>query len=86
MAAASECVLGMWQSEGAELFLCLARDAQEAGGSREMLPQKLRGGSVSTGAICPKLASLQASPTVGTSTCHKELLACNPGETQRTPS
>lgn len=41
MAAASECVLGMWQSEGAELFLCLARDAQQAGGSREMLPQKL---------------------------------------------
>lgn len=40
---------------------------------------------MSTGAICPKLASLQASPTVSTSTCHKELLACNPGEDPKDP-
>lgn len=33
---------------------------------------------MSTGAICPKLASLQASPTVSTSMRQKELLACNP--------
>lgn len=40
---------------------------------------------MSTGAICPKLASLQASPTVSTNMRHKELLACNPGEDPKDP-
>lgn len=75
--AASECVLGMWQSPRAEFFLCLARDAVEAGGNREMPPQKLRGLSVHRSHLP------QAGVHKGLSNCEhqhaqKELLACNP--------
>ena len=40
---------------------------------------------MSTGAICPKAASLQAFPTVSTSTWHKELLTWSTGEDSEDP-
>ena len=41
--------------------------------------------AVSTGAICPKAASLQASPTVNATTRHKELLTWSTGEDSEDP-